>query len=522
MSAKATKQKGPNVVFFISTGRCGTQWLASTLSKFYDDVAVVTHEPLGPHYEPSTFFRHFELGLDELRERISPLREHLENIQRVVDQDKLTYIEVGWPIYGVLPSILNHFAKTIGEDRIRLVHLVRNPVDTALSFCNGKWYEKEGEEVTKDDEGRAAVLIKYMKVHQLNPYKDNVFHKQEYQARWSSMDALEKCLFLWLEVNRYAQEVFERFPHIAHHRVRFEDLVNGENNENSALHTLSRFLDLPQREHIERAADTRVDTWKTRFGNALEESAQSQQQNSRRDKVSAEHLYSVLDSHPKVVELARSFGYSDLTCERKQPISKNKLTRPLEIAGKGSALYQSDVRKAYRLVSLAMSILSTLVLLGISESFLATSWLSLDAYYLSKRNAKRWTDDHWTLLQVMLLHVLFLVAGNFIRKTLSDLQTAHRKIWAVFLFYATSFLLYRLHLSTEVWNLLQKAQMPSHLDSTKSFETWISLAFLFVISIHHLLFLRFLLELVIFRFTVNRVKKENSGNNSDYISKKNS
>lgn len=54
-------------VFFLCTGRCGTQWFADNLEKLYQDNAVVTHEPLGPHYNPKKFYRKYGTSLDEVR-----------------------------------------------------------------------------------------------------------------------------------------------------------------------------------------------------------------------------------------------------------------------------------------------------------------------------------------------------------------------------------------------------------------------------------------------------------------------
>ena len=41
-----TTTKPPRATFFLSTGRCGTQWLAASLAEHYGDMATVDHEPM--------------------------------------------------------------------------------------------------------------------------------------------------------------------------------------------------------------------------------------------------------------------------------------------------------------------------------------------------------------------------------------------------------------------------------------------------------------------------------------------
>jgi hypothetical protein len=50
----------PHATFYLSTGRCGTQWVWTNLEKTYSDVAMVTHEPILRNYTPR-----FLLGLKD-------------------------------------------------------------------------------------------------------------------------------------------------------------------------------------------------------------------------------------------------------------------------------------------------------------------------------------------------------------------------------------------------------------------------------------------------------------------------
>ena len=78
--------------FILSSGRCGTQWLAKHLGEIYGDRAVVTHEPLRVDYLPRQM-----LGLDDPTAGPSGPRllEHAAAIERTLETKD--YIECGWP-----------------------------------------------------------------------------------------------------------------------------------------------------------------------------------------------------------------------------------------------------------------------------------------------------------------------------------------------------------------------------------------------------------------------------------------
>jgi hypothetical protein len=127
-------------VFFISTGRCGTQWFASGLTSHFHDLAVVRHEVLHEQYEPRRYFRAF-CRKDNME--LSPAIENHLTIVWTVTGRGLQYIETGWPVYGALPFILaypNRFVK--------VVHLCRHPVSVAASlathrvYSRGNWTDK--------------------------------------------------------------------------------------------------------------------------------------------------------------------------------------------------------------------------------------------------------------------------------------------------------------------------------------------------------------------------------------------
>jgi hypothetical protein len=223
----------PTLVAFLSTGRCGTQWLAESLRERQPDRLTVEHEPLGPLYRPRTYFRCYaDPG------RILELPEVAAHVERIARESH--YVETGWPLFAALPLFAERFA-----DRLRVVHLTRHPVPTALSHLAQSSYAGS----PRDDA--------YTRLATLAPTDRNVFHP-EYAARWDELTPYEKCLFWWTEVSLFGLELPERLPDIPFLRVRSEDMLAGDRN---TLARLLEFMQLPWDERwIEQTART-VDRW---------------------------------------------------------------------------------------------------------------------------------------------------------------------------------------------------------------------------------------------------------------------
>jgi Sulfotransferase domain len=228
------------VVFFLSTGRCGTQWLTSALQTVYGDIAEVAHEPVGPHYRPKIFLR-APHRLHELRS-IPAVAHHLAAI--VERSQSKSYIELGWPSFSAIPLLKDLFGQ-----RLRLVHLVRHPVPTALSLVTHNFYQP----AVRNDA--------YVRYAQLEPFDSGVLLK-EYQESWSKMSVFEKCLFQWVEINLYAEEIRELFRNIPFLRIKMEDMLAPDSG---ALRELLEFMKLPFRPQILDFQKRRVDSfnWQT-------------------------------------------------------------------------------------------------------------------------------------------------------------------------------------------------------------------------------------------------------------------
>ena len=262
---RPTPPRPHDVTLFISTGRCGTQWLADALARVYDDVAAVAHEPVGARYRPNQFLRRWDADVEILA--IPDVAAHINDVDvKLLQRD---YIETGWTSYAAIPMFLRRY-----PGRVRLVHLVRHPVPTAVSYMTHQLFNPEKR---RDEFSELGVVT---------PFSPGV-GPSDYADGWASMSEYERCLFWWTEINAYALEVAERFPDVAMTRVRTEDLFAADG---AALARLVEFLGLPPREGLVEARSRRVD----RF----------------RFKGDEDFDWRVISRHPQTLRLMEAYGYS--------------------------------------------------------------------------------------------------------------------------------------------------------------------------------------------------------------------
>lgn len=222
----------PTVCLFLSSGRCGTQWLASVLERMYSDVAVVTHEPIGPAYRPRRAFRAPDATERVLR--VDAVREHVRSIERILETK--SYVETGWPSCVAIPLFLERFG-----ERFKLVQLVRDPVPTAMSLVTHGFF------AGRDDDWATEAM--------LDPASPGVV-QTEYAERWPALSPYEKCLFAWTEIHLYGEALRElSVPMMT---IRTEDVVG----PTSALRDLIAFLGLPDRSLPAGAAAEQIDSYR--------------------------------------------------------------------------------------------------------------------------------------------------------------------------------------------------------------------------------------------------------------------
>jgi len=259
-----------DALFVVSTGRCGTQWLAAALERSFGDGAVIEHEPLDHDYA----MRAMLAARDPRRleeDRAEPLLDHIARIEEVLQSKP--YIECGHPSWSTIPYLVERFA-----GRVKLVHLVRHPVPTALSWVSHYAYcPPEAPHLPE------KVLV--------SPFDEGVRHPS-YRERWPSMTPYEKSLYYWLEVNSLAVEMTERrdVPSLT---IRYEDLFAGD-----ALDRFLIFANAPL-ENRDRAAE--------------------------REHVDRFHYFcpiwtdlGAIATHPEVLSLAEKLGYDAMEFDEEQ------------------------------------------------------------------------------------------------------------------------------------------------------------------------------------------------------------
>jgi hypothetical protein len=226
----------PPLVVFLSTGRCGTQWLTATIGELYPGRVEVEHEPLGALYRPRTYFRSYERP-DAILE-VAEVRAHVGRLEAAGH-----YVETGWPVFAALPLLAARF-----PDRLRVVHLTRHPVPSAFSHLAHSSYAGSGRD---DDFTRFATL---------GPSDPNVF-QTGYAECWDELSPYERCLFWCTEVSLFGLEFPERHPEIPFLRVRSEAMLAGDA---ATLGALVEHMGLPPDARWPERTGRRVDRWRHR------------------------------------------------------------------------------------------------------------------------------------------------------------------------------------------------------------------------------------------------------------------
>ncbi len=167
------------VIYFMSTGRCGTQFLARMLGKA-DQNTMVVHEGAGPNYKSATVFQSAEF--ESVISQTHQIRQQFE----IIDQQLAaggSYIDTGWPAYAWGP----YFEKRFGA-AFQFIHLLRNPFATAASMTT---HALLGD---GDDSLSNGGIIR--------PHQPNVSFP-EFQTDYADFSYFERGLYHWLEVHSF-------------------------------------------------------------------------------------------------------------------------------------------------------------------------------------------------------------------------------------------------------------------------------------------------------------------------------
>ncbi|HTL97708.1 MAG TPA: hypothetical protein VL181_02785 [Holophagaceae bacterium] len=252
--------------FVLSTGRCGTQWLAWHLSRLMGPDARVEHEPLHLAYQPRRL-----LGASDPSalgpESAEPVLRHVASIEAQLERGP--YVETGHPSWSALPYLAERL-----RGRLRVVHLPRHPLPTALSWTTHMAYQP-------------PLLPHLQEKVLLSPFDAGVAFP-EYQASWGSLTPFEKCLYYWAEVQAFALRQ-QRALGLPWLRLPYEALFEG-----GGLDDLHAFLRLPVLADDDRAE--RVD--------------------AHQHPAPGVPDFSLIARHPRVLEVAAELGYGPAKADR--------------------------------------------------------------------------------------------------------------------------------------------------------------------------------------------------------------
>jgi len=249
--------------FVLSTGRCGTQWLAETIADAAGDRARVEHEPLHNDYAPRRMLGANDPAALEPRQARKVIA-HAEAIER--ELAARDYLETGHPCWSSVPWLARRLA-----GRVRVVHLVRHPVPTACSWLSHGLF--------------VPPMLPHLPAKEFIAPSDAGVSFPEYREAWPALSPFEKCLVYWAEVNAFGLRL-ERAGELPWLRVRYEDLFDPRRD---ALARVVKFLGLPDEAvaRIDRGAQ--VDQHRFALGQWPEPER--------------------IARHPRIVAVAEELGY---------------------------------------------------------------------------------------------------------------------------------------------------------------------------------------------------------------------
>jgi len=141
-------------------------------------------------------------------------------------------------------QFIKHFAEHAIDafgDRIRIIHLVRDPIRVATSFF-----------AINSVPGLSSKGRKYL----LDPLApDNLIQIQDLLGSPDFSHEFYRCLWYWYEVEARAKRIRSTFPKIKWHTLKTEEL-----NDLDALKAMFKSLELPVTDDLSRVVSTRENT----------------------------------------------------------------------------------------------------------------------------------------------------------------------------------------------------------------------------------------------------------------------
>ena len=216
-------------VFVATTGRSGSESLAKIFGAVPDSVCL--HEPYPimvndcpEGVDPEKYFD----DLFYLKKRI--------NIKRTASRYRY-YMETNHLFFQ---NFLERSVETFG-DRIRIIHMVRNPVSVGSSF-----YSIQSIPGT----------TKNGKLYLIDPAGDDnlIMMNDMLGGDGEFGHDLYKCLWYWYESEARIRKLKERYPHVSWYRLETEEL-----NDNTRLLDMFNILGIPvDAQRLQNLVGTRV------------------------------------------------------------------------------------------------------------------------------------------------------------------------------------------------------------------------------------------------------------------------
>ena len=196
-------------VFVLSTGRVGTQTLASLFGKARNLTAC--HEPEPLLYDFSR--RAYEAdqmggGMEPFTEAfMAARRKHLEHALRC----GRGYLETSPQTTFLAPAIIG------AVPEVRFLHVVRNPQEVIRSGMRRRWYDG----------------------HTSDPFRITPRPGTPCADRWHSMTPFEKNAWLWNETNQWILKFTATLPETQHLMIHAERIFSADE---SCIEQLFSFL----------------------------------------------------------------------------------------------------------------------------------------------------------------------------------------------------------------------------------------------------------------------------------------
>jgi hypothetical protein len=218
------------VCLCISTGRTGTTYLSRTLRAAYRGEFDVHHEHLREcQSKPRRYLWRFDEDDFRTMRQDPDVADYLELVER--QTERAPYVDVGPTNTPLVPLLAAAF-----PGRVRVLHIVREPVTSAASMVNFTMYAPRNEDLVGPDYPHHPVPP--------TPRESRCAHP-EFADRWDGMTPFEKNLWRWAEYNLFAEEFRARFPDVPFLRVTSDDLFR---DDVGVARRVAEFYALPPRE----------------------------------------------------------------------------------------------------------------------------------------------------------------------------------------------------------------------------------------------------------------------------------